>query len=111
MELKIDKQLGRIDSTWMGLTLEYEPLQVPGRSDYELFRLHSLGLLTCFLLMAGLLVVFLTRIAANLRERDARIAALRQSAAEEDHIVRRVCAAQRVSQDGDGRHVACIPAQ
>ncbi|UOM35346.1 ATP-binding protein [Acuticoccus sp. I52.16.1] len=73
---------------YIGLTLEYEPLQVPGRSDYELFRLHSLGLLTCFLLMAGLLVVFLTRIAANLRERDARIAALRQSAAEEDHIVR-----------------------
>ncbi|RAH99568.1 histidine kinase [Acuticoccus sediminis] len=73
---------------YIGLTLKYEPLQVPGRNDSELFRLHTLGLLTCFVLMAGLLVAFLTRIAGNLRERDARIAALRQNAVEEDHIVR-----------------------
>src|SRR3546814_9643235 len=37
---------------------------------------------------AGLLVVFVTRINRNLRARDARLADLRQHAAEEDHIVR-----------------------
>ncbi len=40
------------------------------------------------LLDAALLVLFVTRINRNLRERDARLAALRQRAAEEDHIVR-----------------------
>jgi two-component system sensor histidine kinase RegB len=46
------------------------------------------GLLICFLLVAALLVVFLTRIGRILRERDARLAELRQRAAEEEHIVR-----------------------
>lgn len=41
-----------------------------------------------FALNAVLLVVFVTRINRNLRERDAHLAALRQHAAEEDHIVR-----------------------
>lgn len=45
-------------------------------------------MLVCFALDAALLVVFMTRIARNLRERDARLAALKQHAAEEDHIVR-----------------------
>ena len=40
------------------------------------------------LLIAALLVVFITRIGRILRERDARLAELRQRAAEEDHIVR-----------------------
>jgi len=35
-----------------------------------------------------LLVVFITRISGNLRQRDARLAAVRQRAAEEEHIVR-----------------------
>jgi two-component system, sensor histidine kinase RegB len=46
------------------------------------------GLLICFALNAALLVVFLTRISRNLRARDARLADLRQRAAEEEHIVR-----------------------
>ena len=46
------------------------------------------GLLVCFLLIAGLLVVFITRIGGILRERDARLAELRQRAVEEEHIVR-----------------------
>lgn len=41
-----------------------------------------------FTLAAALLVVFVTRIVRNLSERDARLAALRQRAAEEEHIVR-----------------------
>ena len=45
-------------------------------------------MLVCFVLDAALLVVFVTRINRNLRERDAQLADLRQHAAEEDHIVR-----------------------
>ena len=30
MELKIDKQLAKIDATWMGLVLEYEPFKATG---------------------------------------------------------------------------------
>ncbi|MBI5132594.1 MAG: HAMP domain-containing histidine kinase [Rhodopseudomonas palustris] len=46
------------------------------------------GMLLGFALNAVLLVVFVTRIHRNLRERDANLAALRQHAAEQDHIVR-----------------------
>lgn len=46
------------------------------------------GLLLCFLLNATLLVVFITRISGILRTRDARLADMRQRAAEEEHIVR-----------------------
>jgi two-component system, sensor histidine kinase RegB len=46
------------------------------------------GLLLCFLLNASLLVIFIGRIEANLRQRDASLAQLRQRAAEEEHIVR-----------------------
>ena len=49
---------------------------------------YVLGLLVCFLLNAVLVVVFITRINTNLRRRDARLAAARQRAAEEEHIVR-----------------------
>ncbi|NBX21080.1 MAG: sensor histidine kinase, partial [Betaproteobacteria bacterium] len=47
-----------------------------------------MGLLVCFLLNAILVVIFITRINHNLRRRDARLAAVRQRAAEEEHIVR-----------------------
>jgi two-component system sensor histidine kinase RegB len=46
------------------------------------------GLLICFVLCASLLVIFIARISRNLRRRDARLAELRQRAAEEEHIVR-----------------------
>jgi two-component system sensor histidine kinase RegB len=71
-----------------GLTLLYRPLALPPHLIGDLFSLHIAGMLVCFLLDAALIVVFMTRIARNLRERDARLAALRQHAAEEDHIVR-----------------------
>jgi two-component system sensor histidine kinase RegB len=45
-------------------------------------------LLLCFVLDAALLVIFITRINRNLRARDARLAYLRERAAEEEHIVR-----------------------
>jgi two-component system sensor histidine kinase RegB len=71
-----------------GLTLYYQPLQLPAGGVAELFGLHVLGLLICFVLDASLLVVFMSRINRNLRSRDKRLADLRQRAAEEDHIVR-----------------------
>lgn len=41
-----------------------------------------------YMLTAILLVLFVTRIVRNLAERDARLAALRQRAVEEEHVVR-----------------------
>ncbi|CAA2143553.1 ATP-binding protein [Hyphomicrobium sp. ghe19] len=69
------------------LTVDYRPLSVP-EGFGDLFKLHIAGMLICFALDAALLVVFVTRITRNLRERDARLAALKQHAVEEDHIVR-----------------------
>jgi two-component system, sensor histidine kinase RegB len=66
----------------------YRPLPLAHFSAPARFRLQMAGEFASFVLDAGLLVVFLTRIARNLRTRDARLAALRQQAAEEDHIVR-----------------------
>lgn len=71
-----------------GLTRFYVPLQLPSGGTEALFQLHILGMLICFVMDVGLLVVFMTRINRNLRARDARLADLRQRAAEEDHIVR-----------------------
>ncbi|MFE1597254.1 ATP-binding protein [Methylobacterium sp. ID0610] len=72
----------------VGLTLAYRPLVLPAGSEGELFDLYLIGMLVGFVLNASLIAVFVTRISRNLRERDARLAALRQRAAEEDHIVR-----------------------
>ena len=71
-----------------GLTLVRTPLELTVAPARGLADHYVQGLLICFLLIAGLLVVFITRIGRILRERDARLAELRQRAAEEDHIVR-----------------------
>lgn len=70
------------------LLLVHEPLVLPPTFRLGLFDLYILGALTSFVLIAVLLVLFATRINANLRAGDARLAAMRQRAAEEDHIVR-----------------------
>jgi two-component system sensor histidine kinase RegB len=72
----------------LGLTLGYRPLELPSDLAGDLFRLHLQGLLICFMLVAALLVFFVTRINGNLRARDAHLARMRQQAAEADHIVR-----------------------
>lgn len=64
------------------------PLALPHDLHEGLSSLYVLGLLVCFVLNAALLMVFITRISRNLRERDARLAAARQRRAEEEHIVR-----------------------
>lgn len=62
------------------------PLRLP---EYEPFFVTYLaGMLVALLINAVLIVTFVTRINRNLRDRDARLATLRQHAAEEDHIVR-----------------------
>jgi two-component system sensor histidine kinase RegB len=64
------------------------PLALPPFLATTLSPIYVIGLWCNFVLAAVLLVLFVTRIAANLRSRDAHLAAMRQRAAEEDHIVR-----------------------
>lgn len=64
------------------------PLPLPSNLGNGWENPYVLGLLVCFVLNAALVVVFITRIGNNLRRRDARLAAVRQRAAEEEHIVR-----------------------
>jgi len=71
-----------------GLALFSGPLVLPVDPGGGLPGTYLLGVLICFALNAALLVVFIKRITRNLRERDARLADLRQRAAEEEHIVR-----------------------
>lgn len=70
------------------LALYPGPVALPADLSQGLASLYVQGLLICFALVATLLVVFITRISRILRERDARLAAMRQRAAEEEHIVR-----------------------
>jgi len=71
-----------------GLALFSRPLPVPLDLDRGLASPYIQGLLICFALIAALLVTFMSRIGRILRARDARLADLRQRAAEEEHIVR-----------------------
>ncbi|WP_342316812.1 ATP-binding protein [Lysobacter sp. FW306-1B-D06B] len=71
-----------------GLTLVHAQIALPAEPERGLADYYVQGLLICFLLVTTLLVVFQTRIARILRERDARLAELRQRAVEEEHIVR-----------------------
>jgi two-component system sensor histidine kinase RegB len=73
---------------FVGLAVFNRPLPLPLDLELGLASPHVQGILVCFALNAGLLVTFITRINRNLRERDARLASLRQRAAEEEHIVR-----------------------
>lgn len=70
------------------LALLPTPIRLPVEPAQGLADPYVQGLLICFVLIAALLVVFITRIGRIIRERDARLAELRQRAAEEDHIVR-----------------------
>lgn len=73
---------------FIGLILFPGPVLIPVEPARALADPYVQGLLLCFLLNAILLVVFITRISRILRARDARLADLRQRAAEDDHIVR-----------------------
>ena len=71
-----------------GLALYFRPLALPPDYYGMLFGPYIEGTLICFALNAALLVIFITRINRNLRARDARLADLRERAAEEEHIIR-----------------------
>ena len=71
-----------------GLALFSKPLALPPGHSGGFSSLYIQGMLICFVLNATLLVIFITRIGANLRAGDAQLADLRQRAAEEEHIVR-----------------------
>ncbi|MFN5048552.1 MAG: ATP-binding protein [Roseateles sp.] len=75
-------------SAFIALTQWHRPLLFPDSVSTELSSHYIGGLLICFVLNAALLVFFIQRIVLNLRQRDARLASLRQRAAEEEHIVR-----------------------
>ncbi len=70
------------------LSVKPTPLLLPARYAGDPLGLYLQGSFVCFVLIAVLLVAFVTRISRNLRDRDAALAAARQRAAEEDHIVR-----------------------
>jgi two-component system sensor histidine kinase RegB len=64
------------------------PLALPHQHSGDFFDLHVLGMFVCFVLTAGLLLFFLTRIAANQRAQELRLAELRQRAVDEAHVTR-----------------------
>ncbi|MFT3812040.1 MAG: ATP-binding protein [Acidovorax sp.] len=64
------------------------PLPLTADVHHGLSSPYLVGLLVCFVLNAVLIVMFITRISRNLSQRDARLAAVRQRATEEEHIVR-----------------------
>ena len=70
------------------LTMLPTPITIDAHPGAGMADHYVQGLLICFLLLDALLVVFIGRIGGILRERDARLAELRQRAAEEEHIVR-----------------------
>ncbi|MDR3004220.1 MAG: ATP-binding protein [Acidovorax sp.] len=70
----------------VGLSFYYRPLPVVLGSGLP--NLYTLGLLICFALTTVLMVVFITQVVSNLRQRDSRLADMRQRASEEEHIVR-----------------------
>ena len=73
---------------FIALTVWQRPLNLPAMDGSNLSVHYIGGLLICFTLNATLLVIFIHRISHNLRQRDSRLADLRQRAAEEEHIVR-----------------------
>ncbi len=70
------------------LSLDPTPLVLPANLPVDPVNLYLFGGFVCFVLIAVLLVVFIGQISRNLRSHDAALAAVRQRAAEEDHIVR-----------------------
>jgi two-component system, sensor histidine kinase RegB len=71
-----------------GLALFSEPLSLPLDHGRGILSVYVQGMLICFVLDAALLVIFITRIMRNVRVTAAKLADLRQRAAEEDHIIR-----------------------
>ncbi len=80
--------VGTAAAAFVMLTMHFRPLDLEHHGASDLFDLHIRGMFVCFLLTAGLIVLFMTRINRNLRDRDAYLADLRRQSVEENHIVR-----------------------
>lgn len=74
--------------SYAGLTLRFVPLTLPTALIADSADLFTIGRWIAFVLVAGLLVLFITRISRNLSAREAYLADLRQRATEEEGIVR-----------------------
>ncbi|HVJ01458.1 MAG TPA: ATP-binding protein [Sphingomonas sp.] len=70
------------------LIVRHVPLALPTGLVADSADLFAIGRWIGFVMVAGLLVLFIVRISRNLRARDAHVADLRQHAAEEEGIVR-----------------------
>ncbi len=70
------------------LAVAAPPLALPAAMRSTLSAPHVVASWFNYMLTAVLLVFFVTRISRNLRDRDTRLAALRERAAEEEQIVR-----------------------
>lgn len=70
------------------LAVRSVPLVLPRPLAQDSADLFAIGHGIAFVMVAGLLVLFIVRISRNLRARDAHVADLRQHAAEEEGIVR-----------------------
>lgn len=70
------------------LAVVHRPLPLPAALASDLSPGFMAANWFNFTLTSILLVAFVTRMARNVRDRDAHLAAIRQRAAEEDHIVR-----------------------
>lgn len=64
------------------------PLPLPADMRDGLTNPYVAAVLVCFGLVAALVVVFISRIEANLRERDQRLTEAQRRVLEQDHIVR-----------------------
>jgi two-component system sensor histidine kinase RegB len=71
-----------------GLALFAPPLDLPRDMAQGLASHYVQGLLICFVFNAGLIVLLMTRIQDNLRQRNTRLANLQQQAAQREQIVR-----------------------
>lgn len=97
LQVALGAMMLRAPATWLlvGVTslffllliFFHRPLILP-EDGPEFFPLYMAGMFVGLTLDAVLVVAFLTRVTRNLRRSDARLASLRQQAAEEDHIVR-----------------------
>lgn len=73
---------------FVGLTVFHRDLAMQHSHMGGFWNLHVQGMFICFVLTSCLLVLFITRITANLNARDAYLAELRRQSVEEEHIVR-----------------------